>query len=246
MDTLRFILVLALALVSIMLLGSMATGLRVCVVPFKRSGIGAGRRRSGDSTDKARRPGYGGFAAHQTARLRQAAPLVTVETDVMRLGIDRGGTIVYAELSDYPVSLDRKDEPFVLLDDSASLYHVIQSGIVGESAPTHRDTFSAERQVYTLDADAQVLEVPLRWTSPDGVSVTKVFEFERGSYRIHLRYIIENGSAGEWEGRQYTQIKRDDPSREGRKLIYTYTGAVLSSPDNRYEKISFDDMEGQG
>ena len=75
------------------------------------------------------------------------------------------------------------------------------------------------------------------------MSVTKVFVFARGSYRIHLKHIIENKSATDWEGRQYTQIKRDDPSREGRKLLYTYTGAVLSSPDNRYEKISFDDME---
>lgn len=242
MDTLRFILVLALALVSIMLWEA-----------WQQDYGSASSRSNGQASAPADEdPGIPQIKPDDpaTADLPRAdsaaetgGSLVTVETDVMRLGIDRGGTIVYAELSDYPVSLDRKDEPFVLLDDSASLYHVIQSGIVGESAPTHKDTFSAERQVYTLDADAQILEVPLRWTSPDGVSVTKVFEFERGSYRIHLRYIIENGSAGEWEGRQYTQIKRDDPSREGRKLIYTYTGAVLSSPDNRYEKISFDDME---
>lgn len=242
MDTLRFILVLALALVSIMLWEA-----------WQQDYGSASSRSNGQASAPADEdPGIPQIKPDDpaTADLPRAdsaaetgGSLVTVETDVMRLGIDRGGTIVYAELSDYPVSLDRKDEPFVLLDDSASLYHVIQSGIVGESAPTHRDTFSAERQVYTLGAGAQVLEVPLRWTSPDGVSVTKVFEFERGSYRIHLRYIIENGSAGEWEGRQYTQIKRDDPSREGRKLIYTYTGAVLSSPDNRYEKISFDDME---
>ncbi len=242
MDTLRFILVLALALVSIMLWEA-----------WQQDYGSASSRSNGQASAPAHEdPGIPQIKPDDpaTADLPRAdsaaetgGSLVTVETDVMRLGIDRGGTIVYAELSDYPVSLDRKDEPFVLLDDSASLYHVIQSGIVGESAPTHRDTFSAERQVYTLDADAQVLEVPLNWTSGDGVSVTKVFEFERGSYRIHIRYIIENGSAGAWEGRQYTQIKRDDPSREGRKLIYTYTGAVLSSPDNRYEKISFDDME---
>ena len=242
MDTLRFILVLALALVSIMLWEA-----------WQQDYGSAPDRSNGQASAPADEdPGIpqikpddppAPYLPRADSAAQTDGSVVTVETDVLRLEIDRGGTIVFAELPGYPISLDRKDEPFVLLDDSASLYHVIQSGIVGESAPTHRDTFSAARQLYTLGADAQVLEVPLSWTSGDGVSVTKVFEFERGSYRIHLRYIIENGSAGEWEGRQYTQIKRDDPSREGRKLIYTYTGAVLSSPDNRYEKISFDDME---
>ena len=242
MDTQRFILVLALALVSIMLweawqqdYGSAPAGSSGQVSAPADEDPGIPQVRPDDPSapelpDRESADDTGG-------------PVVTVETDVLRLKIDRGGTIVHAELPDYPVSLDRKDQAFVLLDDSAALYHVIQSGIVGESAPTHKDMFTADRQVYTLGADEQTLEVPLRWTSADGVSVTKVFVFERGSYRISLKYIIENGSAGAWEGRQYTQIKRDDPSREGRRLLYTYTGAVLSSPDNRYEKISFGDME---
>ena len=238
----RFILVLALALVSIMLWEAWQQDYGSAPARPSGTALAPGDEDPGIPQVKPDEP-----SAPDLPRADSAAgmggSLVTVETDVLRLEIDRGGTIAYAELSGYPVSLDRKDEPFVLLDDSVSLYHVIQSGIVGETAPTHKDTFSAERQSYTLGADAQGLEVPLRWTSGDGISVTKVFEFKRGSYRINLRYIIENGSAGDWEGRQYTQIKRDDPSREGRRLIYTYTGAVLSSPDDRYEKISFGDME---
>ena len=242
MDTLRFILVLALALVSIMLWEAWQQDYGSAPTRSNGQALAPADEDPGIPQIKPDDPS-GADLPRADSAAQTGGSLVTVETDVLRLEIDPGGTIVYAELPGYPVSLDRKDEPFVLLDDSASLYHVIQSGIVGESAPTHKDTFSAERQAYALGADVQVLEVPLSWTSGDGVSVTKVFEFERGSYRVHIRYIIENGSAGEWEGRHYTQIKRDDPSREGRKLIYTYTGAVLSSPDNRYEKISFDDME---
>ena len=242
MDTQRFILVLALALVSIMLWEAWQQDYGSAPARAPGQASAPAEEDAGIPQIKPDEPPAPDFPRADSAPETDAST-VTVETDVLRLEIDRGGSIVFAELSEYPVSLDRKDEPFVLLDDSASLYHVIQSGIVGESAPTHRDRFSAERRVYTLGAGEQVLQVPLYWTSGDGVSVTKVFEFERGSYRVRLRYIIENGSAGDWEGRQYTQIKRDDPSREGRKLIYTYTGAVLSSPDNRYEKISFDDME---
>ena len=242
MDTQRFILVLALALVSLMLWEAWQQDYGSAPARSPGQASAPADEDPGIPQVKPDEPSAPDFPSADSES-ETGGSVVTVETDVLRLKIDRGGAIVFAELSDYPVSLDRKDEPFVLLDDSPSLYHVIQSGIVGESAPTHRDTFSADRQVYTLGAGAQVLQVPLNWTSGDGVSVTKVFEFERGSYRVHLRYIVENGSAVDWEGRQYTQIKRDDPSREGRKLIYTYTGAVLSSPDNRYEKISFDDME---
>ena len=240
MDTIRFVLVLALTLVSIMLweawqqdYGASGAGTPETTLPVEDPGIP--RIKPDDATTPA-------FPRDKGSALTDGS-LTTVETDVLRLKIDQGGTIVFAELPDYPVSLDKPDQAFVLLDNSADLYHVIQSGIVGESAPTHRDVFSPGRTSYTLNEGDNILEVPFTWKSADGVSVTKVFVFERGSYRIHLKHIIENGSDSGWEGRQYTQIKRDDPSREGRRLLYTYTGAVLSSPDNRYEKISFDDME---
>ena len=242
MDTPRFILVLALTLVSIMLweawqrdYGAAPAGTATpdALQPLEDPGI---PQIKPDDTTTRSVPG---------AEVLQGTDgsVTTVETDVLRLKIDRGGTIVFAELPGYPVSPDNPDQAFVLLNNSTNLYHVIQSGIVGETAPTHKDIFSAGRTSYTLNEDEDVLEVPLTWISADGVSVTKVFIFARGSYRIHLKHIVENGSGTDWEGRQYTQIKRDDPSKEGRKLLYTYTGAVLSSPDNRYEKISFDDME---
>ncbi len=242
MDTPRFILVLALTLVSIMLweawqrdYGAAPAGTATpdALQPLEDPGI---PQIKPDDTTTRSVPG---------AEVLQGTDgsVTTVETDVLRLKIDRGGTIVFAELPGYPVSPDNPDQAFVLLNNSTNLYHVIQSGIVGETAPTHKDIFSAGRTSYTLNEGEDVLEVPLTWISADGVSVTKVFIFVRGSYRIHLKHIVENGSGTDWEGRQYTQIKRDDPSKEGRKLLYTYTGAVLSSPDNRYEKISFDDME---
>ena len=242
MDTPRFILVLALTLVSIMLweawqrdYGAEPAGTATpdALQPLEDPGI---PQIKPDDTGTRSVPGAEALQGTDGS-------VTTVETDVLRLKIDRGGTIVFAELPGYPVSLDNPDQAFVLLNNSTNLYHVIQSGIVGESAPTHKDVFSAGRTSYTLYEDEDVLEVPLTWKSADGVSVTKIFIFARGSYRIHLKHIVENESGTDWEGRQYTQIKRDDPSKEGRKLLYTYTGAVLSSPDNRYEKISFDDME---
>ena len=242
MDTARFILVLALGLVCIMLweawqqdYGGVPTGPASPDATLSGEDPDIPQLKPDESTTPA-------FPREEEAT-ETAGSVITIQTDVLHLKIDRGGTIVFAELPDYPISLDKKDQPIVLLNTSAGLYHVMQSGIVGEAAPTHRDMFTSGQTYYTLNEGEDILEVPLTWESPDGVSVTKLFVFERGSYRISLRHIIDNRSGEDWEGRLYTQIKRDDPSKEGRKLIYTYTGAVLSSPDNRYEKISFGDME---
>ena len=243
MDTQRFILVLALALVSIMLWEAWRQD-------YGSAPAGPG---NGDVPALAD-PGIPQIKPDETASPALSpdeepqgtgSPVITVETDVLRLKIDQGGTLVSAELPNYPVALDEQDQPFVLLDNSVDLYHVIQSGIVGVSAPTHTDTFLSQETTYILNEGEEVLEVPLTWESQDGISVSKVFVFTRGSYRVHLKHIIENGSDAAWEGRQYTQIKRDSPTRKGRRVVYTYTGAVLSSPDNRYEKISFGDMEDE-
>lgn len=245
MDTLRFVLVLSLAMVSFMLweawqrdYGAPARaaarpGDEVPATPAATdSGVPALPSNSGGPAS--------GFDAPRPAETERE--LITVETDVLRLKIDSGGAIVFAELLNYPVSLEEGANPVVLLDQSTSLFHVMQSGLIGTDAPSHEHQFSSPRKAYSLGENESVLKVPLSWVSEQGVVVSKVFELERGAYRIRVRHQVENRSGANWEGRQYAQIKRDDPSRAGRMLLYTYTGAVLSGPEKRYDKISFDDM----
>ena len=248
MDTQRLILIVALSLVCVMLWDAWQRDY-AAPRPEPRPAIPA----TADNTEEAlglppvrsQEPGLpGDDRAPATAPAE--ARLISIETDVLRLKIDQGGAIVAAELPAYPVSLKYPEQPFTLLDQSSRLYHVIQSGIVGSSGPTHKDRFVAARTAYALQDGQDTLQVPLTWQSGDGVSVTRIFELTRGAYLIKLRHIIENGTGSDWQGQQYVQLKRDDPSsREGRTLLYTYTGAVLSSPDNRYEKLSFGDLEDQ-
>ena len=245
MDTLRFVLVLSLAMVSFMLWEAWQRDYGPPARAAARPGDGAPATPAAtDSGIPALPASPGGqapdFDAPSPAETERE--LITVETDVLRLKIDSGGTLVFAELLNYPVSLEEGAKPIVLLDQSTSLFHVIQSGLIGTDAPSHEHQFSSPRKSYSLGENESVLKVPLRWVSEQGVVVSKVFELERGSYRIRLRHQVENRSGANWEGRQYAQIKRDDPSRAGRMLLYTYTGAVLSGPEKRYDKISFDDM----
>jgi len=178
---------------------------------------------------------------------RSTSKRITVNTDVFHIEIDlQGASIRMAALKDYPVAIDRPEQPLLLLGETESMFYVTQGGLLGSaSSPTHEDIFSSTRLNYSLADGRNTLEVPLTWVSDQGLKVTKIFVFTRASYLVNIRYVIKNGGAQTWEGRSYTQINRNDPSQAKARLIYTYTGAVLSSPDNRYEKISFDDMHDQ-
>ena len=59
--------------------------------------------------------------------------------------------------------------------------------------------------------------MPLKWTSPDGVKVTKTLVFRRGSYRIDLEYTIENAQRRALASPPYVQILHDRPA--GRALV---------------------------
>ena len=178
--------------------------------------------------------------------------LVEVRTDVLTIRIDpRGGTIRQALLPLYPVSIDSPESPFVLMDDNPRrLVYVAESGLVGVSAPNHHDFFVPEESRYELGLGTDRLDVRLHWEDENGVRITKVFEFARDSYRVGVRYEIHNASSLPWTGQAYGQFRRVPPAGGGGALggigdvtSYTYTGAVLSSPDKPYEKIDFDDMQ---
>ena len=172
------------------------------------------------------------------------AKFIRVNTDNYRLHIDlQGGGIVRAELLNYPVSMKELAQPFVLMDQTDQLLFITQGGLLSSAgAPTHISEYSAELDEYNLQADQEVLEVPLLW-SEGSLMVRKIYVLRRGDYEIGVRYEITNEGTGPWTGQSYAQLKRNNPGRSSMLGSYTYTGAVISSPANRYEKISFDNIE---
>ncbi|TPW17906.1 MAG: preprotein translocase subunit YidC, partial [Halothiobacillaceae bacterium] len=108
----------------------------------------------------------------------------------------------------------------------------------------HHALYTAESKEYTLPAGQEKLQIPLRWESGDGLVVTKIFTFRRGDYTIDVDYQVENKTAQPWQGRQYRQLQRSSQGDVNQsRLIYTYTGGVIYSEQEKYEKISFDDMK---
>lgn len=172
-----------------------------------------------------------------------ASSLIDVNTNVLQLHINpEGGDIVYAALPKQTKSLDSK-APFVLLDNSKSLDYIARSGIQlgGKSDQLH---FSADQTDYTLSPDQKQLVVNLH-TSVNGIQVTKRFTLTRGSYAVRVDYLLNNQSNAPINAQFVGELARDqspDPTESHGMGAHSYLGAAFSTPDSRYQKVSFDDI----
>jgi YidC/Oxa1 family membrane protein insertase len=172
--------------------------------------------------------------------------IVRVKTDVLDIEINtQGGTVQRAALLNYPVSKDDEKEKVVLLKNEDNRFYLIQGGLLSKGTQVnHKDIFNSDKDNYSLAGNNSV-SVPLYWESEDGLRVVKTLTFYKGEYIADISYEIENGSSEDWAGSAYAQINRTQPTEaeSGSKFIYTYTGAVVSSPEKRYEKVDFGDIE---
>ncbi|MEM7208598.1 MAG: membrane protein insertase YidC [Pseudomonadota bacterium] len=172
--------------------------------------------------------------------------MITVSTDVTDLRINTlGGNIYEVLLKDYPVSIEQPDEPFLLMSDSPNRFFIAQSGLQSNksAAPTHHAIYTVTQAYFELEDGQDTLRVPMVWQDR-GIHVTKTLIFTRGSHRIDVEYAIENNSGDVWTGNQYRQLQRKGITDEGGSMFgaQAYIGGVISSAENRYEKIGFDDM----
>ncbi|WP_174482995.1 membrane protein insertase YidC [methanotrophic endosymbiont of Bathymodiolus puteoserpentis (Logatchev)] len=176
-----------------------------------------------------------------------ANSIITVTTDVYRLEIDtKGGTLRNLDLLDYPVEKG-EDTPVRLFDSSPEKLFLGQSGLISSSGyvklPNHSIKLHAEQYDYELKAGEQSLTVPLTWTDQNGLSYSKTYTFTRGSYVIQLAQKVDNQSAQDWIGRPYTQLLRVPHSDgKGNTFIRTFSGAVIYTEEEKFQKIEFDDM----
>ncbi len=179
-----------------------------------------------------------------------AAPRVSVKTDVFDLEIDlKGGNIVSALLPQHKVSLG-SDQAMPLLESNNQRYYVVESGLFGKNGfDSSRNgpmpVYQAEQSVYVLDEGEESLQVDLTFQHESGVTVTKRYVFGRNAYKIDVSYLINNQSTSEWEGNFSGKIVRDrsqDPSEQNSMGMQSFLGMVLSSQQEPYEKIDFEDM----
>ena len=174
---------------------------------------------------------------------------IRVETDLLSLEIARrGGAIISAHLMDYPQSPRDPETKFRLLKPEPPNLFVIESGLRGsETGPLPADsrglTFQTAQDSFALKPGEDTLEVVLAWNDPAGVEIQRRYRFTRGSYVIDLTQEVINHTNSPLAARAYTQVLRTelyDP--DASSFIYTYTGGVYYTPEDKYQKVSFDDM----
>ncbi len=172
---------------------------------------------------------------------------ISVQTDLFRLEIDtKGGTVKNMFLMEYPLTLENPEEKFQLMKEQSPGLFIAQSGLIGadkERAPTHESKYTASSDRFDMEEGKDTLNVDLNWSHPSGIEVTKRYIFTRGSYRVRVQHIVKNGSDQPWAAREYKQLQRSPDAESGNAFMYTYTGSAIYTPENKYEKISFDDME---
>ena len=174
---------------------------------------------------------------------------IRVFTDVLELEISpRGGDLVKALLPEYPVQKNRPDIPVQLLDPTPGGLYVLRTGLTSAKpeTSTRPDTlFAAPAMEFRLEPGEEVLEVPLTARLENGVSVTKIYRFRRGSYAVELEQQLDNDSEELWNGASYLQLRRlHNP--QGRSMVnvdsYSYQGPVVYNGE-KYEKLDVGDLQ---
>ncbi|MCL2590776.1 MAG: membrane protein insertase YidC [Betaproteobacteria bacterium] len=191
-----------------------------------------------------------------------AAPRVKVETDLIRAEISaKGGSIVRLELVKHRSSENPKENGYVILDDGAAHVFEAQSGlrIVDKEGhlklsgdlnlPDHVYTmFELPDGNQTLADDQNKLVVRLKAPVVDGVSVTKVMTFTRGSYLIDVAYEIHNENTVPLAMYAYYQFLRDGKPAEKTSGglfggIRTFIGPAFYTDEGKFQKVSFGDID---
>ncbi len=179
--------------------------------------------------------------------------LIVVETDLLKVRIDTlGGQLRDSRLLKYPVEVEMPDVPFRLLKDLPPDVLIAQSGLVGNDFefPNHKTQFRVEADTYTLGAADDSLQIPMYWTSPDGVEYTKIFTFHRDSYLIDVEYRVNNQSGRTWQGYEYGQFVATEQQTDSEGFLFlralpSYQGAAVYTPQDKYDKIDFKEIRNE-
>ena len=194
-------------------------------------------------------------AANPAPTALPPGPILNVRTDVLDVDINlRGGELRRADLLEYRVTKGEATPVRLLRGNGNGDEYLLQTGLMSaggannEAFPTHNALFTCEFKGFVLDSSLDELRVPLKWTSPEGIEVTKTLVFHRGSYRIDVEYEVKNPTAAAWSATPYAQILHDKPvtlrsmSNYFNTETYSFTGPVYWD-GKKYTKLKIANKE---
>ncbi len=168
---------------------------------------------------------------------------VKVTTDLFEADIDTTGGDLRRLILNKHRAAHVSDGNYVLMDDAQKpMLYIAQTGLLGDGLPNHKSQFTSTINQYTLADGANSQEVRLTWAG-NGITVDKIYTFNRGSYVIEVAYQINNGSASAITPSAYYQIVHDSKSKQGSALMPTFTGGAYYTEADKFKKINFADIE---
>jgi YidC/Oxa1 family membrane protein insertase len=166
---------------------------------------------------------------------------IKVNTDLFEAEIDTiGGDLRRLVLNKHRAA-NEKEGNYVLMDDAEKpMLYIAQTGFLENNLPNHHSLFTSTASSYSMVDGAASQEVRLSWAG-NGINVDKIYTFHRGSYVIDVRYQINNGSGQAITSSAYYQLVHDGESKQGSKMLPTYTGGAYFI--DKFEKVKFSDMK---
>jgi YidC/Oxa1 family membrane protein insertase len=183
-----------------------------------------------------------GAAAVPAGAPAAKSEVVTITTDVVKVDIDTmGGEIKRLELLKHKDAVD-PTKNMLLFDPGSKHTYLGQTGLIGGDFPNHKSAFIAKPGPRTLDNGNQV-QLVLE-SEQGGVKLIKTYTFTRGEYTIGVKHDIVNNSGAPINPSLYLQLVRDGNNMENESHFYsTFTGPVVYTDTDKYQKMTFEDIE---
>ena len=189
---------------------------------------------------------------------------VEVSNDMLKLTIDEVGAVVthavllkehqqsdWTEVGIAGMILGKEPaaRPNIeLLTVSPKSVYVAQSGFIGGDFPNHKSQFkyvgtkTEKRMDQELGREVNVYTATFESTV-NNVTVRKHYELSDGRYSITVRSELINNGETAIRPSIYYQLTRDGNKPEGQSTFYyTYTGPAIYTDEDKFQKISFDDI----
>tara|TARA_B100000902_G_scaffold377541_1_gene409887 strand:+ start:646 stop:2211 length:1566 start_codon:yes stop_codon:yes gene_type:complete len=141
------------------------------------------------------------------------------------------GEILFAELKDYSKDLG-SNENIIILDYETKKYTAASSIQILDI-----DT----QPFFTQDSKDGQTKVSLKASNIPGITILKNIELINDSHQIVVTNIVENKSSNAISVRNYETISRDNNSAAS-IMLPTYTGSAFYDEENKFSKLSFDDI----
>lgn len=202
----------------------------------------------------AERPPAAASAQPVTGAVEPAAAAagqsIRLANDVLALDVSvLGGQIQRAELLAYR-DLDDRRHNLVLLKNAPGALYLAQSGLVGApdgaAYPNHRTPMapvdgSVAPHLLGEGSDAATLSLV---AESGGLRLVRTYTLARGAYVVQVKDEISNVGATPARPVLYMQLTRDDnPPPGGSRFYSTYTGPVVYTEADKFQKVAFGDIE---